>query len=241
MEPVRIQDHLSDEDLSAWLDGALGEHEALAADRHLGSCRQCAARYAGLRATRDALRHLDPVPLPRDFRIPDGSSRRPPSARQPANLVPWIAGRLVSAAVTFCGLILLALALLNSLPTMTAQHFANASTASGASAGSIPQQASAPAYLQTPTGVGCGSLACTPTVADGKGPFGNVNATGTASAAQISPSPTIPATMAPVHSVTLGNQPSNALVLWQNPLFEAILGFILTGGGIGAFLVTRRR
>ncbi len=241
MEPVRIQDHLSDEVLSTWLDGALAEYDALAADQHLGSCRQCAARYAGLRATRDALRHLDPVPLPRDFRLPDDGPRRPHIAKQPTSLLPWIAGRFVSAAVTLCGLILLALALLNSIPAITSQHFANVSAARGVPAGSIPQQASAPNYLQTPTGAACGSLACTPTVADGKGPFGSVNATSTANPAPLSPSPTIPATMTPVHAVTLDNEPSSAMMLWQNPLFEAILGFLLTGGGIGALLVTRRR
>lgn len=112
-EPRTTGDHLSDEALSAWLDGRLDADEQTLADRHLGTCRDCARRYAGLRATRDALRHLEPPPLPRDFRLNDRGRPRQP-AGVPASRPIVIAARWLSAAVTLCGIVLLFLAFTTS-------------------------------------------------------------------------------------------------------------------------------
>ncbi len=49
--------------LSAYLDGALGEPERVAVEGHLGSCTDCRARLGELRATASLIRSLpDPVP-----------------------------------------------------------------------------------------------------------------------------------------------------------------------------------
>ena len=49
--------------LSAYLDGALGEPERVAVEGHLGSCTDCRARLGELRATANLIRSLpDPVP-----------------------------------------------------------------------------------------------------------------------------------------------------------------------------------
>ncbi|HYR94118.1 MAG TPA: zf-HC2 domain-containing protein [Methylomirabilota bacterium] len=49
--------------LSAYLDGALGEPERVAVEGHLGSCADCRLRLGELRATASLIRSLpDPVP-----------------------------------------------------------------------------------------------------------------------------------------------------------------------------------
>ncbi|HLQ05423.1 MAG TPA: zf-HC2 domain-containing protein, partial [Verrucomicrobiae bacterium] len=73
--------------LSAYLDGALGEPERVAVEGHLGSCTDCRARLGELRATANLIRSLpDPVP-----------SRRlvPRVAAPPA----WLALAIVTAII----------------------------------------------------------------------------------------------------------------------------------------------
>lgn len=113
--------HLSDETLSERLDRRLAVAEQASFDAHLASCQECAARYAGLQATRQALRVLSDVgPVP-DFRLdphriinlPQHASRQ---RVQEQSFARWLAIRTVSAAVTLCGMWLIAVALLSSVP-----------------------------------------------------------------------------------------------------------------------------
>jgi hypothetical protein len=57
--------HLSDEQLSAHLDGALATEEQEAADSHLATCTECAARIDLLRATSQAVATLPAEEMPR--------------------------------------------------------------------------------------------------------------------------------------------------------------------------------
>lgn len=117
--------HLSDETLSERIDDRLRAAEQAEFDAHLAICQECAARYAGLQATRQALqvlRDLGPVP---DFRLdphhvinlPQHASRK---RVQEQSFVRWLAIRTVSAAVTLCGMWLIAVALLSSVPLQQA-------------------------------------------------------------------------------------------------------------------------
>jgi hypothetical protein len=57
--------HLSDEQLSAHLDSALATEEQQAADSHLATCAECAARIDLLRATSQAVATLPAEEMPR--------------------------------------------------------------------------------------------------------------------------------------------------------------------------------
>lgn len=122
---VMYGQHLSDETLSERLDRHLAVEEPASLDAHLATCQECAARYAGLQATRQALRVLSDVgPVP-DFRLdPHGVINLPQHASrkrvQEHSFVGWLAIRAVSAAVTLCGMWLIAVALLSSVPLPSA-------------------------------------------------------------------------------------------------------------------------
>jgi hypothetical protein len=57
--------HMTDEQLSAQLDGALGDEESAVVDSHLEDCAECAARRDLLRATSQAVAGLPGEELPR--------------------------------------------------------------------------------------------------------------------------------------------------------------------------------
>lgn len=114
MNPPNDANHLSDELLSERLDATLDRATTQRIDAHLATCAACSARYAGLKTVRVALqglRHVEAVP---DFRLSArGQPRRGPARRAiPAArpMAAW-AGRLVSAAVLLCGIVLIAIAL----------------------------------------------------------------------------------------------------------------------------------
>ena len=59
--------HMTDEQLSAQLDGALGDEESAVVDSHLEDCAECAARRDLLRATSQAVAGLPGEELPRSL------------------------------------------------------------------------------------------------------------------------------------------------------------------------------
>ena len=257
MESLTDQ-HLSDETLSAWLDGQLSPAESVLADRHLGTCRSCAARYAGLRSLRDALRHLDPVPLPRDFRLPTAGRltglpltglppTRPTHTRGP---IPWIAARLVSAAVTFLGVILLAFGLLSSASQVN--HFSAATNAGSADRSTSGQAVTTPCAAapcnapadHVPTSIGSPAVASTATRVTGT--FGPV-AVGAATATSTLPA-TVPAPTATDTPQAIGQNGTptrsfgdTARDWFATPQGSALTGLGLTMLGLAGLVIFRRR
>jgi hypothetical protein len=70
---MTIDDHLNDRDLSALLDEQVTPEQQTEFPAHLAECSECAGNYAMLRHTKQALRELASVDLPRDFRLPSTS------------------------------------------------------------------------------------------------------------------------------------------------------------------------
>ncbi len=68
--------HLTEELLSAYLDGQVTTGERARAEAHLVSCPACAGELRALRATVGLLRELPPAPLPRAFTLPATVPRR---------------------------------------------------------------------------------------------------------------------------------------------------------------------
>jgi anti-sigma factor RsiW len=111
--------------LSAYLDGALGQPERAAVEGHLGSCADCRARLGELRATASLIRSLpDPVP-----------SRRlvPRVAAPPAWLAPLRTLTTLASGVSV--FLFLATALLSNIGGL----------ATGAGAAALPAATAAPA------------------------------------------------------------------------------------------------
>jgi hypothetical protein len=101
--------HVTDEQLSAQLDGALGQDESAAVHSHLADCVECAARRELLRATSQAIAGLPGEELPRPLDLaftrqgvqpsasdtPRGFAARVIHGRPPA----WLPTAVAAAAV----------------------------------------------------------------------------------------------------------------------------------------------
>src|SRR6202011_2825933 len=72
--------HLTDEQLSAELDRALGEGESAAVERHLEECAQCSARRDLLHATSQAVASLPDEEMPRPLDLAFLRRAKQPSA-----------------------------------------------------------------------------------------------------------------------------------------------------------------
>lgn len=131
------------EQLSAYLDGALGPADRAAVEAHLGGCPDCRARHAELRATSALLRALpDPVP-----------SRRlmPRLAGPPAWLAPLRTLATMASGVSVFLFIASALAAnLTSLATPSALSAPAAGGATSASSTAERADASPPARAAAP-------------------------------------------------------------------------------------------
>ena len=62
--------HLTDDLLSAYIDGQVTAAERARVKAHLAGCPSCAGELRALQATVDLLREMPPAPLPRAFTIP---------------------------------------------------------------------------------------------------------------------------------------------------------------------------
>ena len=80
------QEHLTTEQLSAFLDKQLTPQEQAFFDAHLQSCQRCQHVLAELRGTVTLLRAMPEPPLPRSFTLPVGISQTPIARPQPLPL-----------------------------------------------------------------------------------------------------------------------------------------------------------
>lgn len=85
------QEHLTTEQLSAFLDKQLTPQEQAFFDAHLQSCQRCQNALAELRRTVVLLHAMPQPPLPRSFTLPASVSRTP----QPAHPQPVRQGRIL--------------------------------------------------------------------------------------------------------------------------------------------------
>lgn len=74
-DPGRFHLHLTDEELSSYLDGYLDATERGRVEAHLAGCSECAVVLEELRATVALLRQLPRVPVPHSFAIPADTAR----------------------------------------------------------------------------------------------------------------------------------------------------------------------
>jgi len=68
-------DHLTDELLSAYIDGQVTAAERARVEAHLADCPACAGELRALRVTVSLLQEMPPAPLPRAFTIPASVAR----------------------------------------------------------------------------------------------------------------------------------------------------------------------
>src|SRR4051812_34764183 len=94
----RPGDHLSEQELSDYLDGRVEFAARRRARGHLDTCARCAAELDALGRTVELLRQLPELTPPRDFRIGPRRRRTPSVAER---LYPWT--RVLSVvAAAFC-------------------------------------------------------------------------------------------------------------------------------------------
>ena len=79
-----VDGHISEEMVSAFLDGALSTKEMSQVDLHMGLCEVCAQEANELRSVISVLRGMPTVPAPRSFAIPV-----PARAWIPEHSRPW--------------------------------------------------------------------------------------------------------------------------------------------------------
>ena len=141
--------HLTDEQLSAQLDSALGGDESTAVTSHLATCADCTARIDMLRATSQAVANLPEVEMPRplDLGFLRGTPQRA-AAETPRGLVARIIhGRTptwVPTAMAFAAVLVLAI---NVAPRLLPPGGGASRTAAGLGAGGA-KQASPPSGFQ---------------------------------------------------------------------------------------------
>ena len=136
-------EHLTTEQLSAFLDKQLSPAERAVFDAHLASCQQCQSRLADLRLTVALVRALPQEEVPRSFVLP---SRLAPVAERPtprpATITPVpqrrgarvsVLQRTVRAVSTLAAVLALIFILSGILPPI---HFGGGEATS--SAGSVP-------------------------------------------------------------------------------------------------------
>lgn len=100
--------HLTDEQLSAQLDRALGERESAAVDSHLEDCAECATRRDLLRATSQAVASLPGEEMPRPLDLGFLRQAEPSGAAAPRGFAArvihgrppvWLPAAVAAAAV----------------------------------------------------------------------------------------------------------------------------------------------
>ncbi len=147
--------HLTTEQLSAFLDDVLSAQEHVSFEAHLNTCQQCQQTLTELRQT-VALLHALPQPaLPRSFVLsPDMLAAKPatlpvlpfPAARRTSKPgFVYTTLRFASGLAAVIGIVLLTASLFSALPHPMMGASSTTSSASGStSAGSVAPEASTP-------------------------------------------------------------------------------------------------
>ncbi|HEY0583374.1 MAG TPA: hypothetical protein VGE94_14410, partial [Chloroflexota bacterium] len=141
-------EHLTDEQVSAFIDAQLAPEEAALVGDHLAACLLCQEHADDLRSLVAVLGGLPELELPRDFALP--ASVRPRVITEPPNVVRlrrWYTTVRVGAASLAAAFVFLSLGTLyiDSRPAAPAATLASRSTASspGGAAESAPPQPAA--------------------------------------------------------------------------------------------------
>ena len=232
-------EHLTTEQLSAFLDKQLSPAERAVFDAHLASCQQCQSRLADLRLTVALVRALPQEEVPRSFVLP---SRLAPVAERPtprpATITPVpqrrgarvsVLQRTVRAVSTLAAVLALIFILSGILPPI---HFGGGEATS--SAGSVPaatNQRAASNSAPTPATTFGSAQA-----ADGtKTPVQTPKSTPAATARSSIHSGTSPAVQPPTLPPFLDlSQPEGRLALGALLLVLGIIGLIVTRRRRGA-------
>ena len=94
------RDHtISEEQLSAYVDGQLDEAEAARLEAHVEACSPCREALAELRIVRSTLRALPQVAAPRSFALREADVRPAPEVRVSGGRAPALLGGLASVAL----------------------------------------------------------------------------------------------------------------------------------------------
>lgn len=233
------QEHLTTEQLSAFLDKQLTPQEQAFFDAHLQSCQRCQHVLAELRGTVALLRAMPEPPLPRSFTLPAGISQTPVARPQPLPLPQrerraprYMLQRTVRAVSTLAAVIAVLFVLSSLLPLLSfhgggasSASFAPQTTSNGSGSTHLgnqpdltqePQVHSTPKLSSQQTGTPEKSPATTPaptptpTSSPGASTQGNVTA---------------PPTLPPFLDLS---QPSGRLLLGAFLLLLSIVGLIAT-------------
>jgi anti-sigma factor RsiW len=233
-------EHLTTEQLSAFLDKQLSPPEQAVFDAHLASCQQCQSRLADLRLTVALVRALPQEEVPRSFVLP---SRLAPVAEgptlRPAIVTPvpqqrgarvYVLQRTVRVVSTLAAVLALIFILSGIVPSI---HFGGGGGAS---------TASAPASINQSSRTSAASNgAATPSTT-----FGSAHDKGTSTKA---PLPTPKPTQAATAQSNTGSRTPPAVQPPTLPPFldlsqpegRLALGALLLVLGITGLVVTRRR
>ncbi|MQG77388.1 MAG: hypothetical protein FI703_08705 [SAR202 cluster bacterium] len=105
-----VDGHISQEIVSAFLDGALSTKEMSRVDHHMTSCEVCVQEADELRSVINVLRAMPTVPAPRSFAIPVPARAWVPEPSRPWwSPVPLVglraaaAGAAIALAIVFAG------------------------------------------------------------------------------------------------------------------------------------------
>lgn len=118
------QEHLTTEQLSAFLDKQLTPQEQAFFDAHLQSCQRCQHVLAELRGTVALLRAMPEPSLPRSFTLPAGIAQTPvarplPIPEQQRRVPRYILQRTVRAVSTLAAVIAVLFILSSLLPLLS--------------------------------------------------------------------------------------------------------------------------
>lgn len=143
------QEHLTTEQLSAFLDKQLTPQEQAFFDAHLQSCQRCQHVLAELRSTKALLRAMPEPSLPRSFTLPAALSQEPAPRPQPLPLparqrrVPrYMLQRTVRAVSTLAAVIAVLFILSGVLAGFHPGGAASMSAGTVANSGNVPAPAS---------------------------------------------------------------------------------------------------
>ncbi len=229
-------EHLTTEQLSAFLDKQLSPAERAVFDAHLANCQQCQSRLADLRLTVALVRALPQEEVPRSFVLP---SRLAPVAERPtprpATVTPVpqqrrarvsVLQRTVRTVSTLAAVLALIFILSGILPS----HLGGggASTASETTAGSSNQSAPSNS-ANTPHFQGTATLGRTPAADGTKTPVQTPKSTPAAKVQSNTGSRTPPAVQPPTLPPFLDlSQPEGRLALGALLLVLGIIGLVVT-------------
>ncbi|HEX6484396.1 MAG TPA: zf-HC2 domain-containing protein [Ktedonobacteraceae bacterium] len=235
--------HLTTEQLSAFLDKQLSSEEQAIVDAHLSDCQQCQQVLADLRQTVVMLRALPKVEVPRSFTLPARIAAVQEQPVQSNAVVTPIsqrrrarrnrlqgAIRAMSALAAVLGLIFILSSFAAALPhggTTSSTSAGSVSTTSPASSGATTGNGSTP--VQRPT-TGAAPRAESPSVRSPQTPA--------ATPSHIAPGAV---KQGPGTSSGSPDQPGPAVLDLNGPTGHLVIGSVLFVLGILGFALARRR